>query len=266
MGSEVSLANVPSNLTLTSNSLTQITASWNANSNPDGTEYFAENTTAGANSGWNTSLSWVSSGLSCDNTYSFRVKARNGDGVETAFTDSPTKTTQNCGGSALPPVAFMPPSPPQTNPENPEGGFRILINEGAQYSNSPTVILKLFGGSDTARMAISNNPEFSGIGSTGQITYQKEISWNLCKGQENICEKLGVGELTNYEFKVYAKFFTDWGQSSPVVLSPIYFTPTGIPSLSSVQNAQIKNQIKELQLKLIQLLTQLVKLLQEKLY
>ncbi|GAH90944.1 unnamed protein product, partial [marine sediment metagenome] len=105
------LANIPSNLSLTADSTSQITASWSANSNPSGTEYYAENTTANTNSGWTINSSWSSSGLSCGTSYTFKVKARNGDREETSFSDTFTITTQACpvtGGGGLPPVVYNP--------------------------------------------------------------------------------------------------------------------------------------------------------------
>ncbi|MCK5591660.1 MAG: hypothetical protein KAI72_06870, partial [Candidatus Pacebacteria bacterium] len=50
--SAYTLANIPTPLSLTVNSTSEITANWNNNSNPIGTEYYIENTTKGTNSGW----------------------------------------------------------------------------------------------------------------------------------------------------------------------------------------------------------------------
>jgi hypothetical protein len=72
-----------------------IEMSWDSNGNPANTYYLCENTTTGANSGWTTSLSWTSTGLSWPGTYSFRVKARNGDGVETEWTDLGSQITHH---------------------------------------------------------------------------------------------------------------------------------------------------------------------------
>jgi hypothetical protein len=69
-----------------------IRASWTANGNPAGTEYFCENVTAGTNSGWTTSLSWDSCGLTQGVSYSFRVKARNGEWIETNWTSLGSQT------------------------------------------------------------------------------------------------------------------------------------------------------------------------------
>jgi len=94
-GSFTTLANVPTSLSGTADSQTQITISWNANSNPASTQYFAENTTAGTNSGWITNTSWSSSGLSCGTSYTFRVKAKNSQGEETGYI-STSVSTQAC--------------------------------------------------------------------------------------------------------------------------------------------------------------------------
>ena len=63
----------------------KVRANWTANGNPAGTAYYCENMTTGANSGWTTATYWFSGGLSPDTLYEFRVKARNGDGVETSW-------------------------------------------------------------------------------------------------------------------------------------------------------------------------------------
>jgi hypothetical protein len=87
------LANAPGAGTFSNITQTSIQANWTANGNPAGTQYYCENTTAGTNSGWTTGLSWNSTGLSPDTTYAFRVRARNGNGVETAWTDLGSATT-----------------------------------------------------------------------------------------------------------------------------------------------------------------------------
>lgn len=64
-------------------------ATWGANGNPTAyTQYFVENTTTSTNSGWlsGSTTSWDDTGLAAG-TYSYRVKARNGNLVETAWTD-----------------------------------------------------------------------------------------------------------------------------------------------------------------------------------
>jgi hypothetical protein len=101
-------------------------------------------------------------------------------------------------------------------PQKPEGGFRVLINNDAQYTNDPLVTLTSFGGPEAARMAISSNPGFSIPGSTGQIPYKPIYQWNLCEGLESCPEE---GKI----YTVYAKFYAPWGRSSEVVSDSIIY-------------------------------------------
>jgi peptidoglycan hydrolase-like protein with peptidoglycan-binding domain len=99
------LANVPSDLSGTADSRTQITVSWGHNSNPQYTEYFVNTT---PNDDWTTGTSRTFSGLSCGTSYPFSVKARNKEGIETAWSSEITVLTQVCaagsGGSWDPSV------------------------------------------------------------------------------------------------------------------------------------------------------------------
>ena len=90
------LANPPGTDGFSNITETEIQANWTANGNPAGTEYYCENTTVGTNSGWTTEIFWNSMGLDCDISYSFRVKARNGEHVETAWTDLGEQSTEPC--------------------------------------------------------------------------------------------------------------------------------------------------------------------------
>ena len=208
------LANVPTSLSLTSDSTTQITANWNANSNPAGTEYYIENTTAGTNSGWIISTLWISSNLTCATSYSFKVKSRNGDTTATAFTSMASIETQSCeGGGGLPPVAYNPPAPPESTPENPESNFGVVINNNNEYTNSEIVELRFNTGADTIRMAVSNYSDFGGA---SQVLYQKEISWNLSD-----CNTPPAPSQEGNICVVYAKFYTRYGVSSEVVSDSI---------------------------------------------
>ncbi len=90
------LAAIPSAAAFSNVTQTSIRANWTANGNPAGTQYMCENLTTGANSGWTTATYWYSSGLACNTAYSFRVKARNGDGVETAYRSLGSRSTLAC--------------------------------------------------------------------------------------------------------------------------------------------------------------------------
>jgi hypothetical protein len=73
-----------------------IQANWTANGNRSSTEYWCENTTKGTNSNWTTNLYWNETGLTCGISYSYRVKARNGDGLETGWTSLGSQPTSAC--------------------------------------------------------------------------------------------------------------------------------------------------------------------------
>jgi hypothetical protein len=52
--------------------------------------------TTGANSGWITNTYWDSDNLSYGKSYSFKVKAKNGEGIETGWTLLGKKSTLGC--------------------------------------------------------------------------------------------------------------------------------------------------------------------------
>ncbi len=144
--SRYTLANIPTTTIATADSDTQITLSFNANSNPNGTEYYVLNSTASTTSGWITATSYSFSGLTCNTSYSFNVKARNNDGFETASTSGVSETTSACasqssdsnssgsgsGGGGLPVVPSVDPIPPVEN--NPPVDIVIVT------PNVPTVL------------------------------------------------------------------------------------------------------------------------------
>ena len=74
-------------------SRTSITAAWDTNGNLPGTGYLCENITAITNSSSIQTTSWESTGLIPGETYSFRVKAINDDGIETAYVSLGSKST-----------------------------------------------------------------------------------------------------------------------------------------------------------------------------
>ncbi|MBU2539600.1 hypothetical protein KJ786_00340 [Patescibacteria group bacterium] len=235
--SKYTLANVPSSLSLTADSGSQVTASWSANSNPTDTSYYIENTTAGTNSDWVTDVSWSSAGLSCGKTYSFRVKAKNGDSTETEWTDTNSVDTSGCGGGGLPVVAYNPPSSPTPTFGNPQGGFKVLINNGDESTNNLIITLNFTAGSDTVRMAISN---FSDFRDAIQEPFQSAGQWTLSKGE-------GIKA-------VYVKFYTQYGQSSEIISSTIVYEEKKsiveelkeIPKKTIEEIKKISEKIKEI--------------------
>jgi len=89
------LANPPSPKPVTGIARASMTASWGTNGNPSGTEYLCENITTMSNSGWITDTSWVCTGLASGSAYSFTVKARNDDGIETVAVNLGAKKTMS---------------------------------------------------------------------------------------------------------------------------------------------------------------------------
>ncbi|NND60922.1 MAG: S8 family serine peptidase, partial [Gammaproteobacteria bacterium] len=91
------LANPPAANSLTAVSDSQIDVELHPNGNSDQAEYFIQNTTAGTDSGWINSTSWSSAGLSCETSYNFQAKARNGDAIETIIVGLGSQSTNACG-------------------------------------------------------------------------------------------------------------------------------------------------------------------------
>ncbi len=145
-------AQIPTNATTTVLSATSVRLTWDTNGNPPGTEYYAENSSATSNSGWVTATSTVFAGLSCGNSYSFHVKARNHDGVETAY-------------SAM---VSPPASPCNQNPNSPAYlGNGPLVNGSWINLAQPDLHFNLTDpdASDLVgyRMQISTTSDFSGL-------------------------------------------------------------------------------------------------------
>jgi len=115
-------------------------------------------------------------------------------------------------GIGLSPVAFTNPTPPPSTPQNPKGEFKVLINNGNEYTTTPKANLKLWGGNNTERMAISNDSSFSPSASTGQISYRLNYNWNICQGKKKCFPQ---------KHTVYVKFFTKYGRASKVVSDSI---------------------------------------------
>jgi uncharacterized delta-60 repeat protein len=142
VNADIAPAHTPADLTAISD-LDSIQLSWDANGNPAGTEYFAENFTLGTDSGWTEDLFWQVPGLACGTDYMLRVKARNIDLLETAYSAGLIVSTLSCpqsgggggggggggsgnsgGGGGLPIWALDPPLPPA------DGEFKVTINSG----------------------------------------------------------------------------------------------------------------------------------------
>ena len=139
------------------------------------------------------------------------------------------------GGGGLPPEAYMSPRLPDS------GQFLLLINNGDKITDSQTVNLALDGGPDARMMIISEDPDFK---ITGQQSYAASSSFQLSSGN---------GEKT-----IYAKFYTRWGRTSPVISSKIILAEGAAVMNQDNYNLQtkidsLKNILAELVLRAKQL-------------
>lgn len=121
---------------------------------------------------------------------------------------------QSPGGGSLPMEAYSP-------PERPKQGFGLVIKNGDSFTESRIVPLKLSGGPDTTRMAISNLSDFR---DASQEEY-KEIKeeWDICSEANGLIKKID-SECVEGIYTIYAKFYNSWGQSSETVSSSIVYT------------------------------------------
>ncbi len=199
--STYTISATPSNGRSIFTSQTAITVAWDANGNPDGTEYYIVNSNTGANSGWVTKQEFEFSDFKCGNSYTFEIKSRNALSLE-SNNHSLSIKTDNCygGGSPATPPPALPPPPEPPKP----GDFSLVINEGELITNNLTVVLAIDGGEDAIMMAIS---EDEGFFDTSQIPYSEAYAFPL--SEENGTKV------------VYIKFFTEDGTESPVISSEI---------------------------------------------
>ena len=239
--SEVLTFSAPTNLTVTVVSTSQIDLSWSSVSDAVSYKVYRDGILVASP----TTNSSSDTGLSPGTNYSYTVSAVNIYGGESSQSSSVSATTLSAPTLSAPRGGGMP-----ARPTPPEGGFRILINDGVEYTNSPTVTLKLFGGPNTERMAISNNPDFTGLGTTGQVSYQSLHSWDICRGQK---------ECPEGTYTVYAKFYAPWGRASEVVLDSIIYKK---PIPESIIK-QIQTKINEISKKIADLRKQITQLFEK---
>ncbi|MGB2762290.1 MAG: DUF2341 domain-containing protein, partial [Minisyncoccales bacterium] len=103
------------------------------------------------------------------------------DPDDVALTNSDDDEPASSGGGGLPSGAYNPPASPSPSSQNPQGEFKVLINNDEEYTNDRIVTLSLNGGPDAKRMAISENADFYGA---GQEAYQTTRTWTLTENEE----------------------------------------------------------------------------------
>jgi len=153
----------------------------------------------GTNSGWIQTNSWTDSGLSCGHEYTYSVKYRNGDGIETNET-SITKSTNPCGSSGSRSV--------WTLPIIPIGGFKVIVNNGSSTVSDRNVLLNFNAGTDIKKIIISM---------TGDFTDSSLEDYSVLK-KFDLCSRFGgsVKDLAcpDGRYTIYAKFYTDYGRTA----------------------------------------------------
>jgi predicted GH43/DUF377 family glycosyl hydrolase len=159
-------ANIPTLLsaTVSVGSGAQIALSWTG----DATDYYVENTTANTNSGWQISNEKIFSNLTCNTTYVFRVKGRNGDQVDTSWSSNVSATTLQCGNVVL----------PSFSPVMPINSLAVTLNNQQTVVTSSAVTL-LASVQNAKQIAVSNYPNFA---DASWEEYSAIKDWKLLPG------------------------------------------------------------------------------------
>lgn len=88
------LPSTPSSLSIAA-AANSLAFSWTG----DSTAYYAENITAGTNSGWISGTTMATGNINCGTSHTFRVKGRNVDLVETGWSSNFSGSTNACGSA-----------------------------------------------------------------------------------------------------------------------------------------------------------------------
>ncbi|MEO0225303.1 MAG: fibronectin type III domain-containing protein, partial [candidate division WOR-3 bacterium] len=223
------LANIPSDIVFVPD-VYQIKVSWNTNNNSSSTEYFVQNLTNSENSGWITDDYWYSENLSCGTYYSFSVKARNIENIETDSIENSTSTllcpiSENLiVGSLFKDELIPPPTGFAFKPKNTTNNITF----------SRFIDLELQGGNATW-FQISNKPDFPEDSSSEIMSYSYIYNnWDIC---------LGLSECKEGEYTIYIKLFNIRKTKSEIMSYKVYYyPPTHSKALS--YNQTIENKAK----------------------
>jgi len=189
---------------------------------------------------WGENIGWIV--FNCATTSScgavdYKVKT---DWRPQSARPSTTTTTPSPGG------LIPPPTPPLSTVENPEGGFKVVINPlklrsgkliNSKYTRKREVSLTLFVGKDTKKMAISDNSKLKG--GTGRIAFQSPYTYDLCQGQTTCPE----GSYT-----IYVRFYTKYNGPSETFSTSIILKEKGLREIPETEIPTIKFEkpIKEM--------------------
>ena len=139
--SKYTLTPTPTNLSITpsqTSNVLSVDSFNNASSSSSG--YYFTNTTNSNNSGWITSNSWTDTGLTCNTSYTYTIKYRNGDSTESA-TSSLSQTTSACSVSAAVANAGLPISI-LSSTKSPTSNNRSLVLPSAGLGMTPSFVIQ----------------------------------------------------------------------------------------------------------------------------
>jgi uncharacterized protein YegP (UPF0339 family) len=158
--SKYTLANPPGVAPFSNITNHSIRVNWTANGNPSGTQYFCQNVTNGDNSGWITNTYWEPA-LGHGKSYSFRVRAKNKEDIQTGWTYLGKQST-------LKAINFVQPSGAETIPFDSlydiqwdacsgaqRFDFHCSLDSGATWKS----IAKEVGGTDNFNWQVPNVAE-----------------------------------------------------------------------------------------------------------
>ncbi len=144
-------------------------------------------------------------GLQTDVPVNFASPATNSS--NTGLTTTGEFSVQ-ASGSGLPSGAYE-------LPKIPIGGFAIVVNHGEGVAADRKVTLHFNAGADVKKIALSMSSDFVGA---SQEPYTESKLWDVC----SIYSGAVVKPLCpDGNYTIYAKFYTAWGQTSPVVSKDI---------------------------------------------
>lgn len=224
------IVGVPTNLAATTAGSGQINLSWDQMTSATGYDIYRStdnstftiiSTSPVVSSGSTTSYS--DTGLSSGTIYYYKILSIESGGSSAlsssvnATTLTVTSSTTNPGGLGLPINAFQAPKKPAPTTDNPQGSFQIIINNNEEKTDKREVLLSFIPGPDTKKMALSNYPD---LHEAGIEPFQDLKLWDLCSKAQNTLRQKTCPDSV---YTVYAKFYTLFGQGSPIVKDTIMF-------------------------------------------
>lgn len=188
----------PEGLSAVAESFEQINLSWSPVSGAASYNVYKSGTLIASVS----DTSYSCAGLDPQTSYSFQVTAVDSDSNESLKSSAVeavtlSRVSQTGGGGNTYGYLIVPAQ--KKDLAVPEGGFRVLINNGKEKTNDRSAILELSGGPDAVKAEISNSPDFENSVIESYVTKK---TWVLSPGD---------GEKT-----VYVRFLGEDGSLSPV--------------------------------------------------